>query len=314
MLIRLPLLLSLILIFCATAQAAESRNITLGLVSPNLSTQLPIVVAQQAGFFKDEALNVHSVTIASGGTLMVAILTSGHADLVVSGVAAIIRAIDRGAPVTVVSGFQNKIDFALIGSKGVTRLEDLRGKTVGVTSAGSFSEFAVLEALKRRGFNRDKDYKLIAAGSTHLRIGALKGGKVDAIPLSSGERHTLEDEGYPVLLEVGKVVPEIPLAVLVAAKPFAAKEPDLVARFIRALGKSMQLIKGNRDKAIQLAVAAKLRGNPETQRRALDYFAQDLDVEIQRENIVALLAALGIKGEPERFFERSYLSRALAKP
>ena len=313
-LIGLPLLLSLILISCATAQAAESRNITLGLVSPNLSTQLPIVVAQQAGFFKDEALNVHSVTIASGGTLMVAILTSGHADLVVSGVAAIMRAIDRGAPVTVVSGFQNKIDFALIGSKGVTQLEDLRGKTVGVTSAGSFSEFAVLEALKRRGFNRDKDYKLIAAGSTHLRIGALKGGKVDAIPLSSGERHTLEDEGYPVLLEVGKVVPEIPLAVLVAAKPFAAKEPDLVARFIRALAKSMQLIKGNRDKAIQLAVAAKLRGNPETQRRALDYFAQDLDVEIQRENIVALLAALGIKGEPERFFERSYLSRALAKP
>ena len=80
---------------------------------------------------------------------------------------------------------------------------------------------------------------------------------MDAIPLSSGERHTLEDEGYPVLLEVGKVVPEIPLAVLVAGKQFAAKEPELVARFIRALGKSMQLIKSNKEKAIQLAVAAK---------------------------------------------------------
>jgi NitT/TauT family transport system substrate-binding protein len=275
---------------------------------------LPVVVAQQAGYFKEEGLNVHSVTIASGGTLMVAILTSGHADLVVSGVAAIMRAIDRGAPVTIVAGFQNKIDFALIGSKRVAQLEDLRGKTVGVTSAGSFSEFAVLEALKRRGFVRDKDYTLIAAGSTHLRIGALKGGKVDAIPLSSGERHTLEDEGYPVLLEVGKVVPEIPLAVLVAGKQFAAKEPELVARFIRALGKSMQLIKSNKEKAIQLAVAAKLRGNPETQRKALDYFAQDLGVEIERENIIALLTALAIKGEPDRFFDRSYLSRAMAKP
>jgi ABC-type nitrate/sulfonate/bicarbonate transport system substrate-binding protein len=110
---------------CATAiHAAELRNITLGLVSPNLSTQLPIMVAQQAGFFlKDEGLNVHGVTIASGGTLMVAILTSGHADLVVSGVAAIMRAIDRGAPVTLVSGFQNRIDFALIGAKGIRRLE-----------------------------------------------------------------------------------------------------------------------------------------------------------------------------------------------
>jgi hypothetical protein len=65
---------------------------------------------------------------------------------------------------------------------------------------------------------------------------------------------------------------------------------------------------------VQLAVAAKLRGNPETQRRALDYFAQDLDVEIERDNIAALLAALGIKGDPERFFERSYLARATAKP
>jgi NitT/TauT family transport system substrate-binding protein len=304
----------LVFLLCAIAQAAEFRNITLGLVSPNLSTQLPIVVAQQAGFFKDESLNVHSVTIASGGTLMVAILTSGHADLVVSGVAAIMRAIDRGAPVTVVSGFQNKIDFALIGSKGVTRLEDLKGKTVGVTSAGSFSEFAVLEALRRRGFTRDKDYKLIGAGSTHLRIGALKGGKVDAIPLSSGERHTLEDEGYPVLLEVGKVVPEIPLAVLVAAKQFAAKEPGLVTRFIRALAKSMQLIKGNREKAIQLAAVSKLRGSPEIQRRALNYFAQDLDVEIDRENIAALLSALAIKGDPDRFFDRSFLSRAMANP
>ena len=297
-----------------SSHAAELRSITLGLVSPNLSTQLPIIVAQQAGFFKDEGLSVPSVTIASGGTLMVAILTSGHADLVVSGVAAIMRAIDRGAPVTVVSGFQNKIDFALIGAKPVKRLEDLKGKTVGVTSAGSFSEFAVLESLRRRGLIRDKDYKLIAAGSTHLRIGALKGGKVDAIPLSSGERHTLEDEGYPVLLEVGKVVPEIPLAVLVAAKQFAAKEPDSVVRIIRALGKSMQLIRSNKDKAIQLAAVSKIRGSPETQRRALDYFAQDLDVEIERANIAALLAALEIKGEPERFFDRSFLSRAMAKP
>jgi NitT/TauT family transport system substrate-binding protein len=306
--------LLLLLLLCATPiRAAELRDLTIGLVSPNISTQLPIAVAQQSGFFKDEGLNVHSVTIASGGTLMVAILTSGHADLVVSGVAAIMRAIDRGAPVTVVAGFQNKIDFALIGSKQVARLEDLKGKTVGVTSAGSFSEFAVLEALRRRGFTRDKDYKLLAAGSTFLRIGALKGGKVDAIPLSSGERHTLEDEGYPVLMEIGQVVPEIPLAVLVAAKPFAAKEPDSVVRFIRALAKSIQLIKTSPEKTLQMA-AGKLRGNPDTQRRALSYFAQDLGVEIERANIVALLAALGVKGEPERFFDRTFLARATAKP
>ena len=57
-----------------------------------------------------------------------------------------------------------------------------------------------------------------------------------------------------------------------------------------------------------------LRANPETQRKALDYFAQDLNVRIESENIVALLAALGIKGDPERFFDRAFLARALANP
>jgi hypothetical protein len=54
-----------------------------------------------------------------------------------------------------------------------------------------------------------------------------------------------------------------------------------------------------------------MRGNPETRRKALDYFAQDLDAQIGRENIVALLSALGIKGDPERFSIVRFLARAL---
>ncbi|MDP2605749.1 MAG: ABC transporter substrate-binding protein [Deltaproteobacteria bacterium] len=312
--LKTRLVLSLLfLFFCATrVGAAELREITLGLVSANWSTQLPIAVAQQAGFFKEEGVQVHSVTIASGGTLMVAILTSGHADLVISGVAAIMRAIARGAPVVVISGVQTKIDYALIGAKGLARLGDLRGKRVGVTSIGSFSEFAVIESLRRSGLIKDKDYTLLAAGGTVLRIGALKAGKVDAIPLSSSERVAVEAEGFPVLQEVGAVLSEIPSSVLVAAKKFAAKEPETVVRFIRALSKSMRLIKSDKEKAIQLAIAAKLKGNADTQRKALDYYADDLNVEIEKESIVALLKALEIKGDPNDFFDRSYLVRAAA--
>lgn len=306
---KVRILLPLLLLCTTGVHAAEVGEITLGLVSPNWSTQLPIAVAQQAGFFKEEGVQVHSVTIASGGTLMVAILTSGHADLVISGVAAIMRAIARGAPVVVVSGVQSRIDYALIGAKGLAHVTDLKGKKVGVTSIGSFSEFAVIESLRRSGLIRDKDYTLLAAGGTMLRIGALKTGKVDAIPLSSSERVAIQEEGFPVLQEVGDTLSEIPSSVLVAAKKVAAKEPETVVRFIRALQKSMRLIKSNKDKAIQLAIAAKLKGNPETQRKALDYYANDLNVEIERESIVALLKALEIKGDANDFFDRSFLLR-----
>jgi NitT/TauT family transport system substrate-binding protein len=302
--------IALVCVFTTGLHAAELKQITLGLVSPNWSTQLPVAVAEQAGFFREEGLQVHSVTIASGGTLMVAILTSGHADLVISGVAAITRAIARGAPVILVSGIQTRIDYALIGGKGLAHLNDLKGKRVGVTSIGSFSEFAVMESLRRSGFIRDKDYTLLAAGGTALRVAALKTGKVDAIPLSSSERVAVQEEGFPVLQELGTVLSEIPSSVLVAAKKFAEKEPEAVAGFIRAVHKSMRLIKSDKDKAIHLAVAAKLKGNPQTQRAALDYYANDLNVQIERESIVALLKALGLKGDPNDFFDRSFLVRA----
>jgi hypothetical protein len=54
-----------------------------------------------------------------------------------------------------------------------------------------------------------------------------------------------------------------------------------------------------------------MRGNSVTQRKSLDYFAHGLDAG---ENIVALLSALGIKRDPERFFDRSFPARALGKP
>ena len=132
--IKAKLFLLFFLLAGLPAKAAELRSLTLGLVSPNLSTQLPIVVGQQAGFFKEEGLSVHGVTIASGGTLMVAILTSGHADLVVSGVAPIMRAIDRGAPVSVVAGFQNKIDFARARIKRATDSGSLAANCLAATS------------------------------------------------------------------------------------------------------------------------------------------------------------------------------------
>jgi len=80
------------LIALPSAQSAEFKGITLGLVSVSWNTQLPPAIAQKAGFFKDEGLDVRLVTIASGGPVMMALLASGEADMVISGAVAIFAA------------------------------------------------------------------------------------------------------------------------------------------------------------------------------------------------------------------------------
>jgi len=85
-----------LLIVASTAQPAEFKGITMGLVSTSWNTQLPAAVAQRAGFFKEQGLEVRAVTIASGGPIMMALLSSGEADIVVSGAVAILRGIASG--------------------------------------------------------------------------------------------------------------------------------------------------------------------------------------------------------------------------
>jgi hypothetical protein len=48
------------------------------------------------------------------------------------------------------------------------------------------------------------------------------------------------------------------------------------------------------------------------ERKALDYYAQDLDIRLKKENIVALLKQIDVSDPPQRYFDDSYLTRALA--
>ncbi len=245
------------LIFALTASSsshgADFKGITLGLVSVSWNTQLPPAIAQQAGFFKDEGLDVRIITIASGGPIMMALLSSGEADMVVAGAVAILRGIASGAPAVVVGSQLGKPDYTLMGAKGMRSLEDLKGKVVGSTGAGSFSEFAVIESLRRKGMIRNRDYTLLAVGGTAVRIAALQTKKIDAAPLSSGERVNVEKEGFPVLLQIGKVLPEFPFTVLAATKKFAASSPDKVSAMLRALDRAIRLIRKTRTKRFRSA-------------------------------------------------------------
>jgi ABC-type nitrate/sulfonate/bicarbonate transport system substrate-binding protein len=212
----------------------------------------------------------------------------------------------------IVGGVFDKADYILMGAKGIKDLNGLRGKIIGTTGAGSFSEFAVVESLKRKaGLIRDKDYTILPVGGTAVRVAALQSGRIHAAPLSSGERVDLEAAGFPALMDVGKVIPEFPFLVVTATNDFAKSHPDKVVGFLRALDRATELIRKDRGKAVSLGKAHRLPGEPETQRKYLEHVADNFQLRLQKDNIDSLLKVLGINQAPEAFFDDSFLKRAL---
>lgn len=293
--------------------AAEVRPVTVALVSPSWNTGLPVAVARGAGFFKEENLDVRPVTLSSSGPIMMALLMSGQADLVIAGAVAILRGIAQNAPVVVVGGHLNRMSYALMSAKGMKTVADLRGKAIGISGIGGMGEFTVVESLRRNGLIKDRDFTVLnIEGGPAARIAALKTNKVQAVPLTPGQRVQIESEGYPVLLDTRDALPEIPSTIVASSREFTRSSPDKVVRFLHALARAMELIRKDKDKAIRVGSSQGLRGDVALERKALGYYADDLDIRLEKENIAALLKAIGIADAPQKFFDETFLTRAAA--
>jgi ABC-type nitrate/sulfonate/bicarbonate transport system substrate-binding protein len=294
------------------SSGADLQVVTVALVSPSWNTGLPTAVARGAGFFKGEGLDVRPVTLSSSGPIMMALLMSGQADIVIAGAVAILRGIARGAPVVVVSGHLNRMSYALMTGKGLKTVADLKGKTIGITGIGGMGEFTVVESLRRHGLVKDRDFSVLnIEGGPAARIAALKTGKVQAVPLTPGQRVQAESDGFTMLLDTRETLTEIPSTIVASTREFAGSNPDKAVRFLKALDEANDLIHRDKDRAVALGIRHGLRGDIAVERKALDYYVADLDIRLKKENIAALLKQIDISDPPQKYFDDTYLTRAI---
>ena len=129
-----------------------------------------------------------------------AALSSGEVDFAeIGGAQAVMRSRARGLDVCIIGAISNATNYQMVGNKSTRTLEDLKGKIVGVTGAGAFSDFAMRIFLRRKGIDPDKDVMLRAIGGSNLRVGALEKGMVAAAPFAPEDTVRLSRLGYPML-------------------------------------------------------------------------------------------------------------------
>jgi NitT/TauT family transport system substrate-binding protein len=315
----IALIFALLVNCAASPRAAAAKPITLAYQTPTLGSNLPIFVATEFGLFASENLDVKTVFIQGGPTAMAALL-GGDVDYIkVAGVPAA-RAIAQGTPLVIAGGFQPYIDYTLIGSKKITHLTDLRGKLVGVTGAGGIAEFATVEGLARKGFVRDRDYKILyGAGNSPARAQALDVGRIQAAPFSFVERLDLEQRGFPVLFDIGTVMPKFPFVVLLTSRRKAEAAPDEIVAFLRILKRSMEVIRAEKDKVVAAIVKKRTFGDPNMVRKVVDHFSEFYSIAITKEDVEELISVGKVEteakklGGAEKFFLAPLVTKALGQ-
>ena len=307
------LVFALLIGFSSHGEGAPAKTVTFAYNTPTLSGTLPIVVAQDFGFFAAEGLQVETVFIRGGPTAMAALVGGGVDYIFVAGVASV-RAIAQNAPITIISGIQPYMDYTMMGAKGLNNVNDLKGKIVGVTGPGGVAEFAAVEGLGKKGLVRDRDYKILyGVGNSPARAQALESGKIHASPFSFLEKLELEKKGYPSLFDIGDAIPGFPFVVIASSKQKLQTDPEGTVALLRAVNRGLDFLKQNRDKVAERIIKKNTFGDPDRVRTVINRFAALYSIAIDTNDIESLIAATRIEadakklGGPEKFFTRQFL-------
>lgn len=165
------------------AQALEKQKVSIAVGGKNLLYYLPLTIAEQQGYFKDEGLQVEISDFAGGAKALQA-LVGGSADVVSGGYEHTINMQAKGQAITafVLQARAPQIVFG-VSTKTMPNyksIADLKGKKIGVTAPGSSTNMMASFVLAKGGL-KPTDVSFIGVGTSAGALSALRSGQIDAI-------------------------------------------------------------------------------------------------------------------------------------
>ena len=134
-------------------------------------------IARDAGLFEKNGLRTEVANIRSGST-MAQTLVSGEIQMSQMGGPALLAAGVAGMDVTFVAVALNTTPIVIMGT--VSRMEDLKGKGVGVTRYGSNTDISARFAIRKAGLQPEKDVALIQLEDYPGIMGGIASGRIAA--------------------------------------------------------------------------------------------------------------------------------------
>ena len=255
------------------------------------ASSAPVIVAIADGLFSSEGLAV-TTDVTAGSPEAIARVASGASEFAIVDLNALIRFRSQASPpVKAVFVLFNKSPYAIVArkSRGIHVLSDIEGKTLGVAdsdlSAGLWPALA-----HQNGINPGhvKQSRISAA----VREPMLSAGQVDAVTgFSYQSAVNLRDRGVPAddlaVLRFADYGCDAYGFALIVNPAFAARKPEAVKGFVRALIAGTNLTIRDRGHAIDEVLDRMDEGSRDLELERLQTVIQDniLTDEVRRNGI-----------------------------
>jgi ABC-type nitrate/sulfonate/bicarbonate transport system substrate-binding protein len=216
-----------------------------------------VVIAQELGLFKQQALDVGIQNFDSGVKVVQAVVAG---DIAIGGasIEPVVNVSVAGGNVAIIGTYAHKLTVSMVTPKTITSAAELRGKNAGIQDVGAFREGMTRMVLESAQLT-PKDVRYIPVSAPGY-IPGLIGGQIHSAILQTEQALELleRDARFHVLVDLYAVEPDYFYGTYFVSKDWLAKNPDLAARFLTALTQAHRVM--YQDKAETVRIAAKATG------------------------------------------------------
>src|ERR1043166_7189178 len=190
-------------------------------------------IAQEAGLYQKYGLGTDQSLLPAASRVVQAMI-GGDVPFATAGGNAAVDADLAGGDLIMVGALAKVPAFYVMALPEIKSVEELRGKTVGVTRFGSSTDFTIRYVLKKAGLDPGKDVTILQMGDLFALVAALKTHQIVAAPFSSPTNVQAQELGARVLVNMGKAGLYFPHDAWMARRSFIQSRPDLVKRVLMA--------------------------------------------------------------------------------
>lgn len=207
--------------------------------------------AIDAGYFKDEGLEVEPIHIASSSRAVPALIANEAQFSNLDG-NLLVQASLQGADVVGLLAVTNRLVFSVMADPGVASGPDLKGKRLGITRTGSSTHTAALQALALWKLNPASDVALIQLSEVPSILAGLLAKQVDAGVVSPPTNTQAKAAGFKELLNLATDGPEYASVTIASTRAYATDHQSEVLAFARGYARGLQRFKTDKAYGVQV--------------------------------------------------------------
>jgi NitT/TauT family transport system substrate-binding protein len=234
--------------------SASAETLRVGKAGREAFSFVPVDIGVRTGIFKQHSLDIEIANFGGDAKLQQAMAADGIDIALGSGPG--LAFIVKGSPVKGIAAMAGPpLLFALVvrNDDTIKRVDDLKGRRVGVSTVGSVTSWLISEVSRQHGWGFDGIIQ-VPIGENASRVAAVRSKALDGciVDIASALNYAQRGAGK-ILLRFNDTVKDFILHVIFATDKAVAEKPEALRGFLKGWFETIAFMRKDKAKSVEIA-------------------------------------------------------------